>query len=262
MIMKRGISSALLISSLVSFGAFSAETKTDAVSAPVVQTQPENVIPQALSKYNLTVTDVVESPLKGFYEVSTNNGVIYANADASYFITGHLYQNNESGLVNLTEKSQAKRNLAQFKASGIEKELIRFPAKDEKFVINVFTDTSCGYCVKLHRELQQYNDLGITVRYFAYPRGGERASNFEQMASIWCADDQQKAMNEAKAGTFKGDKNVKQECKDLVRRHLSLGGQFGVTGTPAIMLADGSMVSGYVPAAQLIQILEANQQVK
>ena len=32
-----------------------------------------------------------------------------------------------------------------------------------------------------------------------------------------------------------------------------LGGQVGVTGTPAILLEDGNMVRGYVPARNLAE---------
>lgn len=246
---KPQLISTLIVSAIFSVSAFAADAKIS----------PEKAITDALAHYQLVVESVEAVPALNLYEVSTNNGVIYANQDASYFVVGNLFQNSGKNLVNLTEKTQAKRNLAKFNASGAEKELIVFPAKDEKHVINVFTDTTCGYCVKLHRELEDYNDLGISVRYFAYPRAGERASNFNQMASIWCAADKKKAMHDAKLGSFKADPNVSAECKDLVRRHLQLGSDFGVTGTPAIMLDDGMMLSGYMPATQLIQVLEAKK---
>ncbi|MFL9802075.1 thioredoxin fold domain-containing protein [Vibrio cyclitrophicus] len=38
-------------------------------------------------------------------------------------------------------------------------------AKNEKHVVTIFTDVDCGYCRKLHQQMDDYNDLGITVRY-------------------------------------------------------------------------------------------------
>ncbi len=252
---KPQLLSTLIISAVFSFSALATDAKTDTLPSP------EKAISDALAHYQLVVESVEAVPALNLYEVSTNNGVIYSNQDASYFIVGNLFQNSGKDLVNLTEKTQATRNLAKFKTSDVEKELIVFPAKNQKYVINVFTDTTCGYCTKLHRELEDYNNAGITVRYLAYPRAGERASNFEQMASIWCAADKNKAMRDAKLGDFKADPKVSAECKDLVRRHLQLGSDFGVSGTPAIMLEDGSMLSGYMPATRLVQVLDARKAV-
>lgn len=50
--------------------------------------------------------------------------------------------------------------------------MIVYKAPDEKHVITVFTDITCGYCHKLHEEMKDYNALGITVRYLAFPRQG------------------------------------------------------------------------------------------
>lgn len=45
--------------------------------------------------------------------------------------------------------------------------MIEFKAPNEKYAITVFTDITCGYCVRLHSQIKEYNDLGITVRYLA-----------------------------------------------------------------------------------------------
>ncbi|STY61469.1 Thiol:disulfide interchange protein DsbC precursor [Mannheimia haemolytica] len=51
-------------------------------------------------------------------------------------------------------------------------EMIVYPAKNEKHVITVFMDITCHYCHLLHTKIKEYNDLGITIRYLAFPRGG------------------------------------------------------------------------------------------
>ena len=55
--------------------------------------------------------------------------------------------------------------------------------KDEKYKVTVFTDTSCGYCRKLHSQMQGYNDLGITVQYLAFPRSGITGPTFKELTS-------------------------------------------------------------------------------
>ena len=100
--------------------------------------------------------------------------------------------------------------------------------------------------------MAEYNKRGITVRYLAFPRGGPNSQSFSDMESVWCATDKQQAMNVAKAG----DSISKAECANKVHDQYLFGQQIGVTGTPAMILADGSIVPGYQPAAQLEQALQ------
>jgi len=142
--------------------------------------------------------------------------------------------------------------LRQKKLKAFEKEMIVYKAPQEKHVITVFTDTSCGYCQKLHSEMADYNRLGITVRYLAFPRGGIKSATYNTMVSIWCADDQKLAMDNAK----KRREIAPETCKNTVKEQYELGLFFGVNGTPAIILEDGSLKPGYLPADRLVQMLE------
>jgi len=74
--------------------------------------------------------------------------------------------------------------IAQFRDSMIE-----YKADNEKYAVTVFTDITCGYCVRLHQEMKEYNKRGITVRYLAFPRQGPSGQVADNMAKIWCAAD-------------------------------------------------------------------------
>lgn len=215
----------------------------------------EQAIKKVLERYRLNVESIESSPLKGLYEVVTQDGVLYANQDGSYFIYGSMIHTTDTDSINLTEQAKAKRNKAIFAKANVDKEMIVYPAKNEKYVVTVFTDTSCGYCAKLHSQMKEYNDLGITIRYLAYPRSGPQAPNFPQMSAIWCEKDRSDAMDKAKRHQFNKTSN---QCDDLVKRHLALGGAVGVTGTPALLLEDGTLMSGYLPPRQLLQALESH----
>jgi thiol:disulfide interchange protein DsbC len=128
---------------------------------------------------------------------------------------------------------------------------IEFKAKNEKFVVTVFTDTDCGYCRKLHNEIQDYLDAGITIHYLAYPRGGENSETFNTLESIWCSKDKPGAMTKAKSGS---EVSV-AKCDNSVAAQYQLGQSFGVTGTPALVLPDGTLIPGYQPAAALAATL-------
>jgi len=218
--------------------------------ATAVAGEVEDRIAERLSKAvpGLKVSSVRASEAKGLYEVQSNNGeTIYTTEDGNYLLTGDLLKITESGIANVTEQARAGQRLAAMEDYGSEG-LISYPASgEEKAVINVFTDIDCPYCRKLHDEVPQLNDYGITVNYYAFPRSGPGTPSFKKYISVWCSDDQQAAMDAAKSG-----KSVDPaSCENPVLEQYRLGGRVGVTGTPAILLEDGNMVRGYVPADNL-----------
>jgi len=197
----------------------------------------------------LQVESMAPAKAPGIYEVRTNSGqIVYATADAEYLFIGDLVKLEDAGYVNLTEQartSQRRQTMNQYAKNG---GLIQYAAKGEqKAAIDVFTDIDCGYCRKLHREMDQLNELGITVNYYGFPRSGPGTESFRKYVSVWCAEDSQAAMDSAKSGGA-----VKTaDCANPVAEQYNLGRLVGVTGTPAIVLEDGTLMPGYVPAKTL-----------
>lgn len=198
----------------------------------------------SFAEIGLKVNSVADSPVPGLLQVLTDHGLFFASQDGRYLVEGQVFDLQKKAMVNdQIMASVRKVGIDKMKASAIE-----FKAPNEKHVITVFTDTSCGYCRKLHNEMQTYLDAGITVRYLAFPRGGVQSETFSQLQSIWCAPNKQDAMTKAKSGEFVAASN----CKNNVAEQYKLGASFGIQGTPAIVLPDGSMIPGYQPAAQLV----------
>ncbi|TKB53000.1 bifunctional protein-disulfide isomerase/oxidoreductase DsbC [Ferrimonas aestuarii] len=196
--------------------------------------------------FEVTEADISPSPVAGLYEVVTPQGLFYVSEDGSKLVHGQIYDINDS-MKNLTEtRMNGMRVAALEKVKG---SAIEFKAPNEKHVVTVFTDISCGYCRKLHNEMQNYLDAGITIRYLAFPRGGERSAAWAQMEKLWCAADPKAAMGDAKAG----EKLTNDSCDKAkaIAEHYQLGNLFGVNGTPAMVLEDGTLVPGYVPAERL-----------
>lgn len=197
----------------------------------------------------LKISSVRESEAEGLYEVQSNNGeTLYTTSDGQYLLTGDLLKVTDNGIANVTERARAgerHKTMENFGDEGV----ISFKASNEKAVVDVFTDIDCPYCRKLHDEVPQLNDYGITVNYYAYPRSGPGKPSFVKYVSVWCAEDQKSAMNSAKAG-----KTVEAAtCDNPVLEQFELGQRVGVTGTPAIVLEDGNVVRGYVPAKNLAE---------
>jgi thiol:disulfide interchange protein DsbC len=200
-------------------------------------------------------TDEVDTPvatgIEGVYQTRFGNKFAYLIEDGRYVLIGDLVDLKLAR--NMTESSRREMIVKALADFGDEK-MIVYPADGEELaVLNVFTDTSCGYCQKLHGEVKYLQQAGISVHYYPYPRGGTRGPGYSDLRKVWCADDRLAALGIAK-GTVPGSLQETADCQaaEYVDEGYALGNQIGVTGTPALYASDGAAFNGYVPYQQLI----------
>lgn len=217
------------------------------VSAASVAQQPDTSRLEALG---IQVGEVSKTSIAGLYQITSNQGIFYVSEDGTRLIAGNLFDLTDEQPTNLTE--QAMASLRQQELQKIEDEMVVYPSSKEKYQITVFTDTTCGYCQRLHENLGQYLDKGITVRYLAFPRGGLNSKGGQQLQSVWCAEDPKKALTAYK----NGDSVDSPACDNPVEKHYRMGQAFGVTGTPAIILPDGRMLPGLRTADALLEAMQ------
>ena len=193
------------------------------------------------------------SALGGLYEVVYGAQVLYMSGDGRYVIQGDLIDLKDR--TNITEATRSVQR-AKLVENIKDDTAIIFKPQKVKHTITVFTDIDCGYCRKLHREMEQYLDKGIKVRYLAFPRSGVDTKSYFKAVTVWCSDDKKAAMTDAKAGV----KQEKKSCDNPVKTHMKMAEQFGVSGTPTIVLNNGEVIPGYVPAERLSRMLEQSKQ--
>lgn len=250
-LIKQAVLSLLI---LVSISACAQEPELEAVqSASLASTDTivlsDDLIEKFQANTRLSILNVEQSPLDNLYQITTDRGIFYLSKDGQYFINAVIF-NLDKGMLNETDI--AMNGIRLQKVSQIRDSGIVYKAQNEKYIVDVFTDITCGYCRKLHREMQDYLDAGISIRYLAYPREGLNGDVYKQMRSIWCSADPQEAMDNAKAG----DSMITQTCPNNIATHYQTGASIGVTGTPNIVLADGSLIGGYQPAQALLAELK------
>jgi thiol:disulfide interchange protein DsbC len=163
---------------------------------------------------------ISETPIKGILMVQVNGDIVYATAD---------------GQEGVDTSKQ-----------------ITFSPEEPEYELMVFTDIDCGYCRKLHAQMEAYNENGIAISYMAFPRAGIGSRSYEKAVSVWCSADQQEAMTQAKLGAEPDP----EQCDNPIAEQYQLGMALGVTGTPALLTSDGTLIPGYVPPAQLRERLE------
>ncbi|WP_293748127.1 bifunctional protein-disulfide isomerase/oxidoreductase DsbC [uncultured Paraglaciecola sp.] len=210
----------------------------------------EQVKTKLQTSLGMQIASIGDAPVPGLLQIMTAKGLFYVSENASYLLQARIY-NLDEGMRNETEEALGGMRLGGLQQ--FQNAVIEYKADNEKYVVNIFTDITCGYCRKLHNEMDKYNDLGITVRYLAFPRNGLNSKSYSDMVSVWCADDKQQAMDNAKAG----DTVPSKTCSSKVAEQYAFGQSIGVNGTPNIIMPDGSVIPGYQPPAQLEMALKA-----
>ena len=199
------------------------------------------------------IAPIRETEIEGVYQTQFGDRYGYLMDGGRYVFIGDLVDLKRArNLTEISRREVVKDTLATVPVS----DSIIYPARgEEKTVLNVFTDTSCAYCQKLHQEVGYLQEAGISVRYFPFPRGGSRGPGYQDLKSVWCAKDKLAAMSIAK-GVVAGElENANCELASVVDKGFELGRKIGITGTPALFSSNGTKFNGYVPYNELIPML-------
>lgn len=224
------------------FGAFFVSTSVFSAPEDLVRSSIQKAIPQ------YAIQSIALHKGTGLYVVSLEGGpVLHVSADGKSFIAGDVYRIEHDGITNETELAK----LQQVEEMPFEKMVVYEAKGEEKAHISVFTDVDCGYCRMLHKEVPKLNEMGITVRYLGFPRAGTGSEAHAKLISIWCSDDPQKWMTEAKLGKMVPQSN----CDNPIAQQYQLGQAVGVRGTPSIVLSNGKFIPGYLPSDELAKEL-------
>lgn len=197
--------------------------------------------------------DVKRSPVAGWYTVHKGSIVAYVSEDGRYLLQGDIIDLDRQ--VNLTEESRSDSR-RELMSSITDDQVILFSPAEVKHTVTVFTDIDCSYCRKLHSQMDEYLAAGIEIRYILYPRNGPASRSWNTSEDVWCARDRNSALTAAKLD--RSFESNKCDTSAISKQYL-LGQQVGLTGTPAIVFEDGSLLSGYLPPASLASRLEMMQ---
>lgn len=198
---------------------------------------------EAVGATNVKITD---SPVPNFKMATSNEGVVYISQDGRFVIYGKVFELKNGKAVDITNQ------MLLSELNSLSDQMIIYPAKNQKHVVTVFMDITCHYCQVLHQKIKEYNDLGITIRYLAFPRAGLNSQSAKQMEAIWTAKDKVFALDEAE----KGNPPTALKTPNIVKKQYELGIKFGVNGTPNLITAEGEMIPGFVEPAELLKMLE------
>ena len=215
------------------------ETNAAIISQEINKAQIQQMVRKIIPEF--LIEDVV--PLPGIFQVIANSEVFYASSDGHYLIHGDLLDlTKNKATINQTAEIRKKIWLKALSDININ-EMIVFspPVAAMKNFITVFTDVDCLFCQRFQQEINKITDLGVEVRYLAFPRQGLGSDSYNKAVSIWCSDDPKSMMTISVHGAIPPSKS----CDAPIAKHYALGRKLHIQGTPTIIFADGTMSAGY-----------------
>lgn len=201
-------------------------------------------------KFKAQVRDIRMSPVKGLWEIEVAQGdkvfVVYLDFARKFLVEGRYTPVEQLGQSAPMRKVDTRK-------IPLENAVVMGNPKAEKKII-VFDDPDCPYCAKLHEEIKKIiakrTDLGFYIKLYPlamHPGAYDKSKAIVCQKSARLLDD-----------AFTGKKLPKAECETQeIDNNIKLAEELGITGTPAMILPDGSVLPGYVPGDQLLELIDA-----
>jgi len=201
-------------------------------AAPTVE-KPEAALHRAFP--NLPVESIVETDIKGLFEVISGQNVFYYYPEKEYLFIGDIITTKGK---NLTAEKKGEiaakfvKNLPLDKAVKIGK---------GKTTVIEFTDPDCPYCRKAFEFFKNRPD--VTLYAFFSPLAHPAA--ITKIYYILNAADKVKAYQEMFEGkdAVQPASGYSDAIKKLAQEHMDLARSAGVTGTPTFFI-NGKQVVG------------------
>jgi thiol:disulfide interchange protein DsbC len=215
-----------------------ADSTTDAIKKNLRQNYEQLIGP---------VSQVNSTPIQGLYEVVTDDHIFYTDKTAQYLVDGQMF--DLKSRKNVTEARARKFFAVDFSKLPLDIAMKKVKGNGSR-VMAYFTDPNCGYCKKLEQELKSVDN--VTLYLFLYPIFEGSA---EKVRNIWCSADRVKAWDDL---MLNGVQPAEGKCDVPSAQVMELGRKLKVTGTPALIFANGVINPGYMPAAALDKALTEN----
>lgn len=194
------------------------------------------------------IDSVTRLPVGGLYEIVFEGQIVYTDDKVSFVMSGNLFD-----LRGGTERNVTRERTMQIAGQSLSKSqdlAIKRVKGNGKRVIYSFEDPNCGYCRELQKEFVKLND--VTIYTFLLPILSQDST--DKSKAIWCSRDRARAWDDA---MLKGTQPAaaRKDCDTPFEKNAQLAQRFGIRGTPAVYLANGQQIGGYVPADKIEQAL-------
>jgi thiol:disulfide interchange protein DsbC len=188
------------------------------------------------------VDTVRKIPYGGLYEAIIGGDIFYTDSKAEFLVAGSIIDLKTK--ENITDSRLRQVSMIKWETLPLER-AIKIVRGTGSRKIAIFEDPNCGYCKRLHRDLQGVTDL--TMYIFLYPILSP--DSIEKSKAIWCSPDPGQLWLDhmVKEAAIGGD----TKCATPIEQNLALGQSKKIHGTPTIVFENGDRVPGAIPLADI-----------
>lgn len=213
----------------------------------------EAEVRQALQSLSpgVKILAVSKSAVPGLMQAEVDGGrgptVLYLTENGEHLVMGEMIE--VKSRRNLTQERLDSLTAIKWEALPLDN-AVKVVRGNGARKFAVFSDPDCPYCKKAEQEFVKLDN--VTIYTFMYPLqmhpDAPRKSKL-----VWCSKDRGQAWLDLmlKGKTPSG----KDNCDNPVEENLKLGEKLRIEGTPALILANGKRIPGYVPADRLDAML-------
>jgi thiol:disulfide interchange protein DsbC len=224
-----------------------AQTPAKATVAATPVTTPETAaIRKALEQKfpGADIRHVAKTDYLGLYEVLLDDNLIYTDPKVAYIFVGSVYDTGTK--QNLTDARTRRLNRVALDKLPYELAFTRVKGDGSRKLV-IFSDADCPFCHRLENELKGLDN--VTSYTFLVPIDQLHPDAARKSKQIWCAPDKVKAWDTFFASGKLPDN--KGDCGDPVAKTQALGNSLKINATPTLIFADGTLIPGALPLAQL-----------
>ncbi|HXW69634.1 MAG TPA: DsbC family protein [Dissulfurispiraceae bacterium] len=200
-----------------------------------------------------SILGIQMSPVKGLWEVTVDDkgrkGVFYTDFSKKFMVAGPII-----ALDNGPTRVDQIHNSRKVDVSRIPlDDAVVLGSHDAQKKVIVFTDPDCPFCARLHKEMkkvvEERKDIAFYIKLYPLPAHKDA---YWKAGAIECRKSLTMMEDNFAGRPISNDNCGTKEIDDNIRLAKSLG----VLGTPTLILPDGTVHEGTLPADKLIGLID------
>ena len=198
----------------------------------------------------LTDVRISDSPAKGIWQVEGMQGENRVRVYLDFAKKNVMLINRFIPVDTIGKPPEVRKlDLKEIPLTGT----VLLGKKKAKHKVIVFSDPDCPYCRKLHAEIKKVvkkrKDIAFYIKPFPLPMHKEA---YGKCKTVLC----EKSVKTLDAA-FEGKAVPEASCDSSeLDANIATAKKLGITGTPGIILPDGSLIPGYLESDALIDLID------
>ena len=183
-------------------------------------------------------------------EIIVGSKSYFATHDGRYIFSGPIFDTKDR--VDIVSAKENRHRSAFLNSQPNDLFVVYASDMQNSQELIVFTAIDCPYCRKFHNYMDEFNELGITIKYVMMPRGAVGSKAYKKTLSALCSNNAEKAITLA----MQNRELVDVSCpSNRLESHIMLAKELSINSTPTIVLPNGALKLGLINPKQVVSLI-------